>query len=342
MAADLTLLIPGLMGPAATLQGAGKIIPRLPALEKLLACASITQSSEADYSAQLSALFKITGASALPVAAITHYADSEELGQHAWLRADPVHLVADLDRVILLDSRALDIQPEEAEQLVDEFNEHFAGEGFELVALHPERWYLKLVTTPAIRTYPPFRASGRDIKFYLPRGADAKRWSAVLNETQMLFHTSMVNRVREQNGSPTINGLWLWGEGDLSAGIPSAKDLTVFADEPLVRGIAKLAHCRVTPLPENGEEYLRLYAHQGRHMLVIDDILAPASYDDAAEWCVALEGLESQWMNPLLQALKQRRLASLQIYPCNGRCFDLKPHSLWKFWRRRRTLEKHA
>ena len=202
------LLVPGLFG-AARQGDEDLLIPRLPRLEKILARAD-RQPGAVGY---LQTAFALFGQSAepgadLPTAPLCYAQETQTTPSGWWMHADPVHLRPDQDRLILFDGRMLEIGASEAEDCVAAFNAHFAGEGLQLLAAQPTRWYLKLAAPPGVVTTPLNDVTGRNVNHFLPRGERRSHWCRLLNEVQMLFHHLSVNQQREARGLAPINGLW--------------------------------------------------------------------------------------------------------------------------------------
>lgn len=307
--------------------------------EALLAKADQEDLAAFGLEATLFSLFGIGSDRAhdLPVAAVTRVVDRGDVDFHWWLRADPVHLLADQSRLLLFDSRALAIASEEAQSLVESFNALFAADGLHLEAPHPERWYLRLPADPGIRTHSLPDVVGRDIHAFLPFGESARRWRAILNETQMLMHGSAANQVREQAGRPEINSVWFWGGGVVPNKV-SAPCAQVWSDHPLAIGLARLAAVPVSRKPESAAHWLEKAAAPDTHLVLIEDLYSPALYGDAHDWSNAMACVDQEWFTPVLHALKRGDIAALDIYPGDGRVFHLRASGLCRFWRRRRPL----
>src|SRR3990172_4623918 len=137
---------------------------RLPVLEKLLARGASTDSDPSTKPLVLSGvegsgrtgeggylenhlceLFGVTCAADAPIAPVSAAFDGLAAG--CWLRADPVHLRLQRDQLLLAG-----VQPggEEGAALGASLNEHFAGQGMEFFAPHPQRWYVRLEALPRI------------------------------------------------------------------------------------------------------------------------------------------------------------------------------------------------
>ncbi len=328
----IDLLVPGLFGPVPTHPAD---VPRLPALERLLARADRLHGLASHPLTALSERFGVRseGLQGLPSAPFCRLFDDP--GGDAsgyWLHADPVHLRPDRDQLLLFDARHLDLHPEEAEALAAEFNAHFGADGLRLQAPVPDRWYLRLDSDPDIRTTPVDMASGRGIRPLLPKGEEATRWAALLNETQMLFHHSPVNQERERSGRITVSGIWPWGGGCLPV-IPlrSAYDL-VLAEHPFAVGLARVAGVDAVPLPEDDGVLTLDESEKG--LLVFWDRLWPAVLDaDPDAWVLGIEGLEHLAAG-LLEGVGRGRVERLDLDPCDGSLFRATRWGLRRFWRR--------
>jgi hypothetical protein len=237
-----------------------------------------------------------------------------------------------MDRLLLADARALDIDPGEAEKLARLIERHFVDEGWHLEIAAPHRWYLRLPPPTGLSTSPLHEVVGRNVLPFLPRGVDASRWRGLLNEVQMLLHHADVNQRRRAAGRPEINGLWLWGGGrlpKLSHGIVQR----VFSDHPLAAGLARLAGVRVDPLPQNGE---RLDGN-GENVVFEEELLYPVVDVDAQSWCEGLVRL-MPLLETLVDAVRRRGMDELVLYPCNGHCYRVTRSGLRRFWRRSKAV----
>lgn len=339
MTTTLHLVIPGLL-ETGRFEPADPAFPSpgAPALGWLLARADVG-SVPATSDGVLFQLFglPIPAASELPVAAVTRLADGGEADDGWWLRADPVHLRPDLRGVLLADARVLALEPAETRALVEAFNQTFAADGLRLDAPRPDRWYLRLPADPGLRTHPLIEAIGRDINPLLPHGPNVRRWHALLTEAQMLFHGHPVNQEREQHRQPTINGLWLWGGGRCPAGA-RAPAAGLYADDPLTRGLARLADAAVAPVPEHAGDWLDTADGEPDSLVVLEATRHDAADDDPASWADHIAELEYAWFAFCRRWLRTGKLTALHLYPGNGRVYTLTGAARWRLWRRPRPL----
>ena len=308
-------------------------------MERLLGRATVTLLDVTGSDPTLFQLFglPVSAAQDLPVAAITRLVDRGDAQEGWWLRADPVHLRADLQHVLLFDARTLDIDPDEAEVLVAGFNCEFSTAGLTLDAPHPNRWYLRLADDPGLHTCPLQDATGRNINTLLPKGKDSSRWHALMTEIQMGFHNSPVNLAREGRGRRTINSIWFWGSGRLPHGAYSPCD-GIYAADPLTRGLARLAGVALSPLPDNAADWRAAAEEETEALIVLEATRYDRTDDDPYGWAGHVNALEFNWFAPCLALLKDKVLEVLYLYPCNGQVYRITPGQWWHCWRRLKPL----
>lgn len=341
MATALTLAVPGLLGPLPHPADPAFPRPNAPGLEWLLARASAAPAP-ASPDATLFHLFGLsaTAGTDLPVAAVTRLADGGLADDGWWWRADPVYFRPDFHGVFLADARILAITPEEARALAEAFDHAFAADGLRLEPLQPDRWYLRLPTDPGVYTHPLEAAIGRDIRALLPYGPDKRRWDTFSTEVQMLFYAHPVNRAREERNQPLISGLWFWGGGVLPSGLRSPA-AGLYANDPLARGLARLANTPIAPVPENANDWLEAADSETDSLVVLANTRFD-TLDDAAEvWASHLAELEQSWFTPCRRLLRTGKLATLQLYPGNGCVYTTTNAARWRFWQRSKPLSSY-
>lgn len=315
MSRSLTLLLPH--DPASVQQ-------RLPALETLLARADRDCNQAVGWRQRLLQLCDVAPAPQhdVPLGPLGALGDGLTIDEGFWLCAEPVHLVADQDKVYLA-ARAdsLAISAEEASALAGEFNALYRVDGWQLYAPEPTRWYLRLPQPWQLHTVPPDNALGCDIHPLLPQGSDGLKLMAALNEIQMLFHASAVNAQRNRVDQPVINSLWLWGGAVRPmARVPWQR---MHGDDCLLRGLAECAGiaCVATV------DAVNWLQDEGSGMVLFD-----AHRDDLSQ-------LEQFWFMPLLEALRRGQLQQLDLHLTETSCsFHLQPRTARRWWRQRRPL----
>jgi hypothetical protein len=277
------------------------------------------------------------GDAPLPAGALTALACGEDPAMGHWLRADPVHLRADRDRLLLVPGAALEIADAEAAALCAGLNRHYAGE-FALHAFAADRWGLCATAPMALHSRAPLEIAGRDVDAELPD----KRFHALLNEIQMALYQHPVNTARDARGAPVVNSVWLWGAGPLPAAVPAPWQ-SVSAEDPLALGLAKLAGLRHRAPGDSASAWLERAPEEGRHLLVLDGLRSAHALGDAAALEQRLLELEQAWFAPLLAALRAGRIGMLTVHvPESGAAFETVRGDLRRFWRRPRPLASYA
>ena len=267
-----------------------------------------------------------------PVAPYTLLADGGAPGQHFWMRADPVHVSIERDRLGLREEFALEVSRTEADALVEALNRHF-GEALLFSSPRPERWYVRLQHAPEIETAPPSAARGTAVGDKLPSGADAMRFHSLMNEAQMLLHEHPVNAEREARGAPAVNSVWFWGGGILEA-VTIRPYSAVIGDDPLARGLAAAAGIPNRGLPGSVEVLLSLLAPEGTALIV----LGPPRHRQGRA------ALERDWFEPLLGALESGRIGMLTLQlggPSSLLQVETVRSDLRHFWRTRKPVESY-
>ena len=340
---------------------------RLPALERLLA-RGVANSGRGNLATNrnelggkvvpatledlLCGVFGVSCRAGAPVAPIAAAFDG--LGEGCWLCADPVHLRLQREQVVLLPN--VEISANEALVLCASLNAHFVGQGLEFFAPHPQRWYVRLDELPEIQTVPLSQAAGRNIHGNLPTGAAERRWHQLFNEIQMLLFAHPLNAAREERGELPVNSVWFWGSGDGRVGAQSTY-ASVSSDEMLGEMLAASAGLpfvewspvwqhsldrSLSPARSPGEREFLLADGQ---LLVWTGLRSALQRGDLAAWREALQTFETNYAQPLWQALRGGKIASLQLDVLGGdglRQTRLTRGSGWALWRRPKRLAEYS
>jgi hypothetical protein len=309
----------------------------LPALEKMLGRGHSEILDPDSLEDLLCKLFDIPFRGDAPIAAVSAAFDGLAAGY--WLRADPVHLRLQRNQMLLLAHS--EISAEEAGQMCASLNEHFAGQGMEFFAPHPQRWYVRLDSLPDIRTRPISQVIGGDVRKALPTGADAAHWHRVFNEIQMLLFAHPFNESRDERGELTINSVWLWGTGH-SENVSLQKNYgNVSSDEVLVEMLARAAGVPFSAWTGQWQDA----KNDGRQLLVWTGLRQALQSGDLAAWRNAIQDFESGYALPLWQALRDGKISQLKLDILSGdgvRRVILTRGDAWSFWRRIRHLAEYS
>jgi hypothetical protein len=231
---------------------AGAPSPRL-ARQLVRAERSDASAGDAGEQAQLQRWFDIEPAG-WPIAALQRQAEAGDAGDATWLRADPVHVRAELAGARLMAWGSLGIDAGEADAFLDAIAPLLAEEGMDIGRTAPDCWYLRLpagVDAPA-DTAAPADALGEDLLPHLPAGDAGRRWRRLSNELQVLLHQHPLNAARLGRGVLAVNSLWFWGGGRLPSRVASPA-ASFRSDEPSLRALATAAGLAEPPPGRSGD-----------------------------------------------------------------------------------------
>lgn len=334
----LLILAPGLLGPVTDPGAVAGIQPSVPALESLLRRAdALVDVHHGHFEAACFSAFGLGGRE-LPVAAVSRFGEADggtaHVGEHCWLRVDPVHLRIDTHTARLFSDHVLNLEAEEAFSLVACLNEHFRDDGLRFEAPVPNRWYVAVNETIRLDTHPPHHVAGRNIDEFLPRGEHAGRWRQWLNEAQMLLHDAPINAERERRGRLPVNSFWPWGAGRLPPEPLESPPAAVNTGNPVILGLARLGDVPAMPLPESAAEWQPV---EGRNLIVTTAMLDPLVNGDIEGWLEAVDHFSRQWLAPAMELLEKERLNTIELAVDGPSWFYLQRSYRWRLWRRRRS-----
>jgi hypothetical protein len=229
----------------------------------------------------------------------------------------------------------------EADRLAADINVLFAEDGWRLEAATPTRWYLHLPEDPQLRTHDLSQVRSRAIGDFLPSGPNGKHWHRVMNEVQMVLHTSLVNSERQSAGQLPVSSLWFWGGGQTPV-VGHARWSKLWSDEAVSLGLATLSSTPRKGLPTSAVEWLRTVVSPGEHLLVLDALQHAWQGEGVESWEQQLRIVENDWLSPLLEALRRGELAELSLCTCQGHRFTLTRGGLKRWWRRKRKLQDYC
>lgn len=134
----------------------------------------------------------------------------------SWLIASPIHWQATHnDAILAACDDALDLPDIESRRwfaVLSEFLEH------DKVKLHyhdPYTWLIQFEESPPFHAKPVHQLLQKSMMQQLQALDDTLFWSSFITENQMLFSEHPLNK--ERAGRYPINGVWIWGGGELAA-----------------------------------------------------------------------------------------------------------------------------
>jgi hypothetical protein len=266
--------------------------------------------------------FSLEGKGEYPIAATSALADGLKVGESYWLRADPVHLVLQRDCFSLAEPVPLMVNDEHAASMMATLNQHFNQDGSSFYIGKSGTWYLCCDKPVQIETTLASIAIDKNVHHFMPRGTDAPKFKALLNEVQMLLHKHPANEARENLGEVAVNSVWLSGCGAMPQTQSKSvnKDISlVLANDVFHQGLAKWAGVTYQELPVSLDAVLSNHAQQVRLQLSSSN------------------KLDEVWFLALWSALKyNKKIKQLNLnLGFYEKCLivKLKPLDCYKFWR---------
>ena len=134
-----------------------------------------------------------------------------------FLRADPVHLRADKNRVYLFDNTSFELKKDEALEIVSRLNKFFESDAIKFhVGVSPYRWYAEGIDSFPTDLPSPSMMNGLPLETSINNMLGYKKLKTAISEIQMILFDLSLNNSRLKSGSLPINSLWFWGGGDLA------------------------------------------------------------------------------------------------------------------------------
>ncbi|MDX1442463.1 MAG: hypothetical protein R3270_01665 [Gammaproteobacteria bacterium] len=319
MTAFIELFLPGLVGVPGRLLESLAPEPANAVLADTLKRSDALQLPSGRYAPLAGWL----GCARPPIAALQAYACGRNQGS-GLLLATPTHLQAGMDDLVMMPPELIEMTAAERTSLAQSLREYF-DESPELV-VKGDSWFLDAGHLD-INTVPLHDAIGCSVRPNLPQGADATRVHAWMNEMQMALHAAAANHEREIQGQPPVNGVWLWGEGELPESPPESLRQSGFAGRPgrldIAAGFANwLSAPHSTELPASD------------NCFVVDATVSDALDAERFErWRTLRDEAVTRWLEPALQRLREGSVDEIRLYPGDGRQHRLARGDLKKFWR---------
>jgi hypothetical protein len=307
---------------------------RFPALEKALSRASGTVL-ETSYEHLLANLFELEinpETKDVPIAALfaRELVADELLKSHQWLRASPVNLVPDRDRLVL------HLPENEYESSVSEMLATFSSEllatfadVFEDVVISQKHGLLlRLAGCAQVLTTPLNEAVGQHVDGLLPAGTDARKWNSILNEIQMLLH---------QKGAPEsgFNALWIEGCGSLPEPV-NIRGVISSGDDELLKGFSSWQGGEYCEEFENIENLLS----RAEKLLISELSVFRSLLMKSPGNCLRAIAQADLYLSRLLGWLDAGKLSEINLYLLNGKHYCIRKAGLLTFLKRKKKLSE--
>lgn len=257
-----------------------------------------------------------------------------------YLIAEPTHLRADRDRLLISEAEILQLNQAEAQTIISTVNQHFSDE-LKLYYISAEFWLIGLnLTLPDSQLYPSIEIIGENIADYLPKGQHSIEFSRLLTEMQMLLFNLDSKQLRHSNGLISVNSLWLW---DKQIKPQLCQDFKhIFLDYHLLNAneiqdhhINKLSlgrnNAKIGAVPAPIEA-----AFVDKGLIIIDSLYYPCRYRDSHSWLARLQHLDEKLGHLLLNWLQHKKLHELNILVPRAKetlQIQIRDSDKYKFWK---------
>jgi hypothetical protein len=240
-------------------------------------------------------------------------------GTGDWFHAEPIHLAAGMKDVTLVPLRlAAALTTEERRALTSTLQEHLTNDGCDLHPNASNEWLLGSTRPFNVQTVCAEYAMRNEWSAVLPQGAGAGQVRRLMTELQMLLHDHPINEARVARGVPTVNALWLWGNGAVGSARDVAQSRACYGGDDYLRGICKANRWHAPPSNASIDSALAQVQNGTAIVYVVTDPVATE--------------FEERWLSPSLAALKRGAIARLELVIDEWH-LTIDRWQLRKFWR---------
>lgn len=131
-----------------------------------------------------------------------------------WLIASPIYWQATHnDAILMACDESLDLPDVESRRWFAALTEFLKEDNVQLHYHDPYTWLIRFEDSPPFYAKPVHQLLQKSLMQQLHASDDTLFWTRFLTENQMFFSEHPLNK--ERVGRYPINGLWIWGEGEL-------------------------------------------------------------------------------------------------------------------------------
>lgn len=254
-----------------------------------------------------------------------------------WVALQLAHIHATRDHLVLSSPSQLSLSEADAQKLFTAASEPLNELSTQLIQANPMRWYASDENLGQLQTHSPLCAVGRNIDIWMPKGERARFWRKLQNEIQMIWHDHPVNQERSHNNLLPINSIWLFGQGKMPS-ITMQYD-ALYANDPLLRGIANVAQKKYMPLSiQTLTHHLQL---QSSPLVWLDQLSEAYLNQQWDKWLAIFTQLENDYLHPYYADFQKGRWQTLKLVLFSEQgwltiCQHRKDR--WKWWRRQSLI----
>jgi len=358
LSSHLSLYIPHLLTPGPKRDQLAQIdLPELSALALLLSRSKNHIIAQQGFFERSFSLFDLlpdnVAENDLPIASVSlsalNSASKEQKIQNhpQWVyKINPVYLHPDMDQLILSADLSQQIENHEAQQICQSINDYFndseQDKSWKLHYFAENHFYLISQCKIEMTTTTLDKVLGLPITHQLPKGKDADYWNQTLNEIQMFLFSMPLNQKRKEQGKTPINSLWIWGGGEFPLAIKPGQENHINREWNLVYSTNYLIEdfCQFLNIPHQRLDQFKPLK-ESNQLLVIDELQTAYAAKDFYHWLESIENLENTLFTPLVQALKQQNIKTLQIITEDSQRFSLNIRQLNAWWKRKLPINHY-
>jgi hypothetical protein len=235
------------------------------------------------------------------------------------LRFRLIHLRADISNAL---AQPLPLDARETSRLINDLNDEFKADSSWLECTPGDGLLWLTAVEPPVALPHVRDILGQPLAAWAELQRSHRDWFRLHNEMQMFLHLHPVNRRREQQGRPLINGLWCWGQGACRMADPVVEG---FSEDEEIHALLACCSGSVRGLDELG-----VASGSARRLVVWSGWLDGLQQAGGVSPGAALAEFDERVMRPLLASRQPVRLLT-------GDGVDLyyRPADRFRFWRRR-------
>lgn len=250
--------------------------------------------------------------------------------QQQWCSAGVIACMLDHQGIYVSGSPVL-TKGQEKQSLEGFFEGFLKQTGFKVYQVAPMEWVFPVSQHLNVQMVEPFEVIAKNMFYVLPSGEDNVYWRRLLTESQMCLKAWSGYSTQTEAYSA-----WFWGIGALPEAVSSHFDY-VLSSQGEVKGLAKLAGIDCHALPSCFSS--NLLSHP-RGLVIDPTFLFVSPIEDVQAWRTSITAYEQNWFAPLLQLLKQGKIASLNLHLGKHYNFLLTRKHLKYFWKRSLSFDK--
>ncbi len=245
-----------------------------------------------------------------------------------FLIAEPTHLRLDRDRLLISESELLQLSNDEEIALINLINQHFAQE-IKLYYVNANLWLIgHNINIEEHLPEPILNIIGENIDEYITTNIHLNK---LINEIQMLLFSSTINMERQQEGSLTVNSLWL-SDIDIQPHLITSYT-NIFANN--FKHLTN--HAKISPMPTQIET-----AFIDKSLIIVDSLYFPCCYRDSFGWFDKLDYLDKTVGVYLKQFLSNGKIRTVEILiPSQNKtlCLIINSRDKYKFWQNKQLID---